>query len=96
MYLNQKLTIFVPQSSDWVSLRAVDRNEKNSTIVDYGLTIHGVFRVDYGEFSGSPFLSFNVQHIECVIHIVMLIDNNQAKNLVALYIFAIVFQYLFD
>ena len=33
------LRIFAPQSSDWVSLRAVDLNEKISTIVDHGFSV---------------------------------------------------------
>ena len=54
------LRIFATQSSDWVSPHgAVDLNEKISTIVDYGTTVHGFSVWICRELLSSLFLSLH-------------------------------------
>lgn len=58
------LRIFAPQSSDWVSLRAVDLNEKISTIVDYGTTVHGFSVWIRREFYTPCFFITTITHLK--------------------------------
>ena len=69
---------------------AVDLNQISTIVDSGGLAVHGVFRVDYREFLRSLFfLSFGMQQVESIIHVIMLMAYDQAKYSIWLYIFTI-------